>query len=170
MSVALPRVVRLGPLVGHLRDRRVIRSADKKCLRPRHVVSSLYRPWVLWRRCHDPVPHGRAIGAVYVPAVKSKFACLRTQTDHLGSKESRLTTLLPGFVGLYARPTTGSRPLESICGFRWARNLQPASLLSIPQYTAVQLPLPNMRIHPPALVAVTVTGRLLARRGLMDRV
>ena len=62
MSLALPRVVRLGPLVGHLRDRRVIRSADKKCLRPRHVVSSLYRPWVLWKRCHDPVPHGRAIG------------------------------------------------------------------------------------------------------------
>ena len=82
-----------------------------------------------------------------------------------------MTTLLPGFVGLYARPTTGSRPLESICGFRWARNLQPASLPSIPQYTAaVQLPLPNMmRIRPP-LVTVTVTGRLLARCGLMDRV
>ena len=141
MSVALPRVVRLGPLVGHLRDRRVIRSADKKCLRPRHVVSSLYRPWVLWQRCHDPVPHGRAIGAVYVPAVKSKFACLKDpDRPSLGAR------LVFSFL-LEKSPGT-------IRGLGWARNLQPASLPSIPQYTAVPLPLPNMRIRPPALVAV----------------
>ena len=85
-----------------------------------------------------------------------------------------MTTLLPGFVGLYARPTTGSRPLESICGFRWARNLQPVSLPSIPQYTAVQLPLPNMRIRLLPSILVNPRGQQqgysLGVRGLMDRV
>ena len=110
MSLALPRVVRLGPLVGHLRDRRVIRSADKKCLRPRHVVSSLYRPWVLWKRCHDPVPHGRAIGAVYVPAVKSKFACLKDPDRPPWEQGKSADDFAAGFRGFVCPPDHRESP------------------------------------------------------------
>ena len=139
MSFALPRVVRLGPLVGHLRDRRVIRSADKKCLRPRHVVGILYRPWVLaaamsrsrsQRACH----HGRLC-----PRREVRVWCLKD----------------PGRPSLGARPVGGDHREShsgTSCCLGWARNLQPASLPSIQQYTALHTSFTEYA-HSPASVS-----------------
>ena len=147
MSFALPRVVRLGPLVGHLRDRRVIRSADKKCLRPRHVVGILYRPWVLaaamsrsrsQRACH----HGRLC-----PRREVRVWCLKD----------------PGRPSLGARPvggdSTGSLTLElaAVLDGLGTSN-RPAS----PQFSNTPpsiLPLPNMRIRLLPSVLVNPRGQ-----------
>ena len=111
MSFALPRVVRLGPLVGHLRDRRVIRSADTKnaCGRGTWSVA-----------CTDlgfsgsdvtiPFPTGVPSDTVYVPVVKSKFACLKDPDRPPWEQGKSADDFAAGFRGFVRPPDHRESP------------------------------------------------------------
>ena len=110
MSLALPRVVRLGPLVGHLRDRRVIRSADKNaCGRGTWSVA-----------CTDlgfsgsdvtiPFPTGVPSDAIYVSVVKSKFACLKDPDRPPWEQGKSADDFAAGFRGFVCPPDHRESP------------------------------------------------------------